>query len=345
MLKARGVRQSWTSVLGDDGREITQQSEMMKEISTKWASLWTDEMDTNGTGWEEEAMSEYLEDWSVQQDQGLGEFMLRPINLEEVMDILKEIQTGSSPGADGLPWEFWKEFRGEFGGWIVEMTNAVLHLGKWLADSKLGLVSLIYKNKGDWRVWRNWQPIMLLNVDHKLVSKILAKWLQERVGALVGKEQCGFIKDRQIRDSTAWVQNVLEGCWSRGIDGRLVFLDQEKAFDRVSWNYMVSVLQKIGFSHPEMERLMGLLRGGRAAIIMNGWCSEEFPLGRGVPQGDPLSPLLYVLSLEPLIDNMRRKMTGLQLGGVNWKLGAFADDMVVGMGSPEDIDTVRTEIQ
>ena len=78
---------------------------------------------------------------------------------------------------------------------------------------------------------------------------------------------------------------------------------------------------------------------------MNGWCGEEFSLGRGVPQGDTLSPLLYVLSLEPLINNMRRKMTGLQLDGVDWKLGAFADDMVVRMGNPGDIDTVQTEIQ
>ena len=76
------------------------------------------------------------------------------------------------------------------------MANAVLSRGKWLVDSKLGLVSLIYKNKKDRYVWKNWRPIMLLNVDCKLVSKILAKWLQERVGALVGKEQHGFVTGR-----------------------------------------------------------------------------------------------------------------------------------------------------
>ena len=129
--------------------------------------------------------------------------MLCSVNLEEIENILKEVQTESSLGIDRLSWEFWKEFQGEFGDWIVEMANVVLSRGKWLADSKLGLVSLIYKNKGDRHIWKNWRPIMLLNVDHKLVSKILAKWLQDRVGALIRKEQRGFVVGRQIQDSTA----------------------------------------------------------------------------------------------------------------------------------------------
>jgi len=90
-----------------------------------------------------------------------------------------------------------------------------------------------------------------------------------------------------------------------------VFLDQEKAFDRVRWRYLENILGKIGFEQIEARRLMGLIRGGRAAILMNGWCGREFKLGRGVPQGDPLSPLLYVLALEPLLNWLGSRLTGL----------------------------------
>jgi hypothetical protein len=87
-----------------------------------------------------------------------------------------------------------------------------------------------------------------------------------------------------------------------------------------------------------------MLEGSKAAIMVNGHQGVLFSLGRGVPQGDPLSPILYALSLEPLLDRIRRWIGGLSVLGVTWKVGAFADDMVVGLGSVQDVGELKETV-
>ena len=73
----------------------------------------------------------------------------------------------------------------------------------------------------------------MLDIDRKLVTKVLVSRLQYVAQQVLGEEQHGGVKGRLIQDGTVWVQGVIEGAWSCGLNGRLVFLDQEKAFDRV----------------------------------------------------------------------------------------------------------------
>ena len=125
------------------------------------------------------------------------------------------------------------------------------------------------------------------------------------------------------------------------MDGRLVFLDQEKAYDRVRRVWLEKVLARIGVPGGLGRAIIRMLEGSKAAIMVNGHQGVPFSLGRGVPQGDPLSPILYALSLEPLLDRIRRRIEGLSVLGVTWKVGAFADDMVVGLGSVQDVGELK----
>src|SRR3984885_6117941 len=135
----------------------------------------------------------------------------------------------------------------------------------------------------------------------------------------------------------AWVHGVIDGARTAGVDGRLVFLDQEKAYDRVWQVWLQKVLERIGIPELLGNAIVHLLEESQAAIMVNGHRGVAFPLGQGVPQGDPLSPILYALSLEPLLDRVRRRVEGLTVLGMNWKIGAFADDMGVGQGPTEDV--------
>src|SRR3984885_27818 len=129
----------------------------------------------------------------------------------------------------------------------------------------------------------------------------------------------------------AWVHGVIDGARTAGVDGRLVFLDQEKAYDRVWQVWLQKVLERIGIPELLGNAIVCLLEESQAVIMVNGHRGVAFPLGWGVPQGDTLSLILYALSLEPLLDRVRRRVKGLMVLGVNWKVGAFADDMVVGL--------------
>ena len=116
---------------------------------------------------------------------------------------------------------------------MVEMCDWVLEEGRWLENQDLGLVALLFKEKGERTNWKNWQPIMLLDMDCKLVTKILVARLQPIAQQVIGEDQRGFVGGRLIRDGTAWVHNLIESARSAGVDGRMVFLDLEKAYDRV----------------------------------------------------------------------------------------------------------------
>src|SRR3978361_581378 len=91
--------------------------------------------------------------------------------------------------------------------------------------------------------------------------------------------------------------------------------------------------------------VISLLKNSHAAIMMNGHCGVALPLERGVPQGDPMSSLLYALALEPFLDHVGRCLTGLKVWRISWKVGAFADDMVVGLGSQGDIVELQESVQ
>ena len=117
----------------------------------------------------------------------------------------------------------------------------------------------------------------------------------------------------------------------------MVFLDQEKAYDRVRQVWLGKVLDQIGVPPRFSASMLRLLESSRAALMCNGYCGRTFALGRGVPQGDPLSPILYALLLEPLMDRICQKVAGISIYDIVWKVGAFADDMVVGLGSVADV--------
>jgi len=149
------------------------------------------------------------------------------------------------------------------------------------------------------------------------------------------------VKERYIKESTAWVQAVIEGARVEGQRGRLIFLDQEKAYDRVGWGYLMAVLEKLGMEEEMQRRFFGILASMKCSVAVNGWRGEEFWVGRGTPQGDPLSPNLYVLAIEPLVDALRQQLKGVTVGPATWTIGAFVDDIVVGIADSEDCVKLR----
>ena len=89
--------------------------------------------------------------------------------------MLSATKNGTAPGEDGLPWDFWKKMASIEGvlGEMKEMCEAVIDSGSWLGGQELGLVALLYKDKGQREDWKNWRPIMLLDMDRKLITKTL----------------------------------------------------------------------------------------------------------------------------------------------------------------------------
>ena len=113
------------------------------------------------------------------------------VHAEEVRQVLQGVKNGTAPREDGLPWDFWKRMV-DLDGIVEEimaMCNWVLDEGRWLENQDLGLVALLFKEKDERTNWKNWHPIILLDMDCKLVTKILVARLQPIAQQVIGEDQ------------------------------------------------------------------------------------------------------------------------------------------------------------
>ena len=207
-----------------------------------------------------------------------------------------------------------------------------------------GLISLIFK-KGDRLDARNWRPISLLNVDYKLASRVIAGRLLKVIHLVVSGDQTCGVPGRFIGENVALLRDVVTFATESNIPVAVLSLDQEKAFDRVDWSFMCATLSRMGFG-PSFGRWVVLFYSAvQSSVVVNGYLSRFFPLSRGVRQGCPLSPLLYVLVSEVLAVNIRAnpRIIGLSVPGAPQVLSPilqYADDTALIVTSDDAIAAV-----
>ena len=206
--------------------------------------------------------------------------------------------------------------------------------------------------KGGKHVWEgldNYRPITLLNTELKILSRVLANSLQLVISDLIGPEQTFAVKGRSIQDNLHLIREVLEGI-KDDTEAALISLDQSKAFDRIEHRFVATVLETAGFQ-PEFRRWISMMYHNPQAVVqVNGRRSRALTIERSVRQGCPLSPLLYVLTLEPLLRRFRDEGTSPVLHGVPFagpltaRVSAFADDITVFVSRRQDIKAVKKEV-
>ena len=181
---------------------------------------------------------------------------------------------------------------------------------------------------------RNWRPISPLNVDYKIASRAIAGRLLQMLSSVIDKDQTCGVPGRFIGENVAFLRDVVDYASHSGSPCALLSLDQEKAFDRVDWGFLKATLCEMGFG-PSFSGWVELFySGSQSAVYVNGHVSSFFSLSRGVRQGCPLSPLLYVLVAEVLACNIRchPDISGMVLPGASVPLpplSQYADDTSV----------------
>lgn len=249
---------------------------------------------------------------------------------DELLFALKSLQTGKAPGSDGLPTEFYLRFWDDLGDPLLSVLNECSRAGSLAASQCEGLIRLVHK-KDDKRFPNNWRPISLLNTDYKLASKIITERLKKVMGSIVHQDQTCGVVGRSIFSNLHLIRDALDMIDKTNEPAILVSLDQEKAFDRVDHSFMLRVLNKFGFG-PSFCRWVELFyTGAFSRILINGALSRRVYLRRGVRQGCPLSPLLYVLVSEVLSTQIRKcnDIDSFLLpgaGGLRFTISQYADD-------------------
>ena len=181
------------------------------------------------------------------------------------------------------------------------------------------------------------------------MAGILANRLQLVISDLISPEQTYSVKGRSILDNLHLIHKFLEGI-EDSTEAALISLDQSKAFDRVDHWFLATVLETAGFQ-PEFCRWISMMYHNPQAVVqVNGRHSRAFVIKHLVQQGCPLSPLFYVLALEPLLRRLRDGGTNPALRGVPFtgpltaRVSAFADDITIFVSRCLDVEAVKKAV-
>lgn len=235
--------------------------------------------------------------------------LVMPFTKAEIDRIIKIMPVDKAPGPDGFNGLFikkcWNIIKEDVYRLFEDFYEERVNLGP-INSSYIVLVP-----KVECPVTANdFRPISLLNCCVKMITKLLAERLQSIVLKYIHKNQYGFIKTRTIQDCLGWSFEYIHQCHQSKREIVIVKLDFAKAFDTIEHSAILEVLRVMGFPIKWRNWIKAILGSGTAAVLLNGVPGKTFNCKRGVRQGDPLSPLLFVIAseiLQYIINGLKEK--------------------------------------
>ena len=304
---------------------ITEQDQILQEQRAYYESLYSSKR-----GRENISDSDFFKDYenipklNAEESQKLEGVL----TIQECTEALKSMSNNKSPGSDGFPPEFYKMFWGTLGKFVTRSLNHAFQSGEYSITQKQGVITCLPKQNKDRQLLKNWRPITLLNTDYKIASTVLATRMKNVLPNIIHENQKGFLKGRFIGENTRLVYDLLSYANVKNIPGLTLLLDFEKAFDSIEWDYMLKTLKYFKFGENVCKWVEISYRNINSCVINNGHFSQFFNLHRGVRQGDPLSPYLFITAVELLAASIRRfpHVKGFNINQKEFLLGQYADD-------------------
>lgn len=267
----------------------------------------------------------------------MNEHLCAPFSDSEIEQALFMMKPNSSPGPDGFTAGFYIKHWHLLKNDICRAIRGFLEGGGLPPELNSTVLVLIPKIKHPQEM-AQFKPIALCNVLYKIASKVLANRHRPVLEEIISEEQSAFVPGRLITDNaiTAF-ESVHYLKRKKGKTGACAIkLDMAKAYDRVEWTYLRAIMQKLGFAVQWIDRVMECVEFVSLSVRVNGKFSDFFKPTRGIRQGDPISPYLFLLCGEGFSSMLKYKgplylsrgaRVGIHAPWVSHLL--FADDCIV----------------
>jgi hypothetical protein len=326
----RKRRNTITAIQDVDGQEFTSLEGIERAFINYYQKLFTSEANPQAENCTEAIKAKVPAD--------MVERLLRNCTQDEVYDALRQMAPLKAPGPDGYTADFYLQHWETVG---PEVCAAVIHFfnsNHMSIEMNKTHIALIPKNSNPSNV-THFRPISLCNVIYKIISKVLANRMKAVLPHVISPNQSAFIPGRLITDNILAAYETLHtmhtSMWSRvGFMG--IKLDMSKAYDRVEWGFLEEVMKKMGFPERWIAWVMECVRSVSYSILVNGQPVGNIKPRRGLRQGDPISPYLFLMCAEALSSMLSQaENNGVITGVPTSKRGPkithlfFADDSLL----------------
>lgn len=287
------------------------------------------------------------------------EDLISEFAIDDLLHGAKRAPKHSSPGPDGLPYSTWYLVfqHPQYQELACRIYNSALQQSVYPPSWQETCVTLLPK-KGDLQSLRNWRPISLINTDAKIFTRLLNARLVQVADTLINQFQTGFLPKRFIADNGMLAKIAMEQARGHESSSSIaLLLDQEKAYDRIHPAYLQRILDTFGIPTAFSSTITDLFFSTKIQVNINGHLSASFTQQRGLRQGDPISPILFNLALEPLLRAILAddSFQGISLNTVAsenislptlppLKCLAYADDVMIFLSTPSDLHRLQLHL-
>lgn len=267
----------------------------------------------------------------------MNQLLLAPFSKEEVKKALFSIGDLKAPGPDGLHAIFFKRFWHLLEDDLVEEVLGAIQRAEVPVGWNDTTIVMIPKVDNPDKVTQ-FRPISLCNVVYKVISKMLSFRLKQILPEIISDHQSAFVPGRLITDNILLAYECIHTMKrKKGRKGLCaVKLDMHKAYDRVEWGFLEKIMTKLGFDQRWIKLIMACVSSVRYNVRFNNAETDVFIPSRGLRQGDPLSPYLFLMVAEGLSCMIRKAEERGELDGVRVCRGSptishllFADDSLI----------------